>query len=566
MPPPFILSEPPLRTEPLPDPHHGVMGNPAPGPNKVGPLHPPLNLVDGNGYIVLRGLMEPRDCEVRWNKVMNAWGSGDEKVVAKNFELVFNASRSEDEATDPELPRRWQSKSTLGSGVGGPLFKKFYPHLTESVPQFGDLHPMTPGSVIVASVGSGAQLPHFDVATHPEALPCHSRDISGCHLSSFLYLSKDHQVAVRAGTARGEAGEVRWDTIQLQRGDMLLMVATSRHHGLPALPDSKDGLQGALFNLWPPDGTLRQHQPNTTHLDPPPPKKALDVAGDLSNWDFPSVDQVLWVGRGRLGGWGCGRGMLPRPSSPTPPSRSRPPPPTWPFHPTFLSRSAPASDLAVIVVGEQCMLFLVGSVQQLEVCKGDNADAESEIHFAMSSVAPPGRPTILGMWRTRPQRGGRRPGHGQSHVHVSARCACLCVCFVYWQIGRNSPEIRTKFVRIWYEFHVNEFVSILRQYEIRTKFVHNSYEFRTIFQRISVNFDHFLRFVVALLHVCSPIVNWCFAHFSLFVGPVVRVVAGHSALRPAPVQASSPIARGARRAARRHRWWTDPERGRQWAQ
>ena len=34
---------------------------------------------------------------------------------------------------------------------------------------------------------------------------------------------------------------------------MLLTVATSHHHGLPALPDSKDGLQGALFHLWTPD-------------------------------------------------------------------------------------------------------------------------------------------------------------------------------------------------------------------------------------------------------------------------------------------------------------------------
>ena len=30
---------------------------------------------------------------------------------------------------------------------------------------------MTPGSVIVASVGSEAQLPHTDVATNPEVLP-----------------------------------------------------------------------------------------------------------------------------------------------------------------------------------------------------------------------------------------------------------------------------------------------------------------------------------------------------------------------------------------------------------
>ena len=40
---------------------------------------------------MLRGLVEARDCEVGWNKVMKAWGSGDEKVVSKNFELLFNA-------------------------------------------------------------------------------------------------------------------------------------------------------------------------------------------------------------------------------------------------------------------------------------------------------------------------------------------------------------------------------------------------------------------------------------------------------------------------------------------
>ena len=282
-PPPFISSEPPLRTEPLPDPLHGVMGNPDPAPDRVGPCQPPLNFVDGNGYIVLPGLVEARDCEVGWNKVMKAWGISDEKVVSKNFELLFNASRSEDQARNPELPRRWQSKSTLGSGVGGPLFNKFHPHLTESVSQVGDLHPVRPGSVIVASVGSGAKLPHSDVTTHPEVLPPDRRDISGCHPSSFLCLSEDYQVAVQAGTALGEAGEPRWDTIQLQRGGMLLMVATSRHHGLPAPPDAKDGLQGALFNLWTPDRGHRHHQPNTTHLHPAPPKEALDVAGDLSS-------------------------------------------------------------------------------------------------------------------------------------------------------------------------------------------------------------------------------------------------------------------------------------------
>ena len=79
---------------------------------------------------------------------------------------------------------------------------------------------MTPGSVIVASVGSGPQLPHTDGATNPEVLPPDNRNISGCHLSSFLCLShlEEYQVAVQAGTALRDAEEVQWDAIQLQRG------------------------------------------------------------------------------------------------------------------------------------------------------------------------------------------------------------------------------------------------------------------------------------------------------------------------------------------------------------
>ena len=65
---------------------------------------------------------------------------------------------------------------------------------------------MTPGSVIVASVGSGAQVPHTDVATNPEVLPPNNKDISGCHLSGFLCLSEEYQVAVQAGTALGMRG------------------------------------------------------------------------------------------------------------------------------------------------------------------------------------------------------------------------------------------------------------------------------------------------------------------------------------------------------------------------
>ena len=56
-PPPFLSSERPLRTEPLPEPPHGVIGN----------SDPAFNFVDGNGYIELRVLVEARDCDVGWN-------------------------------------------------------------------------------------------------------------------------------------------------------------------------------------------------------------------------------------------------------------------------------------------------------------------------------------------------------------------------------------------------------------------------------------------------------------------------------------------------------------------
>ena len=159
------------------------MGNPDPDPNRVGPSQPPIKFVDGNGYIVLRGLVEARDCEGGWNKVMKAWGSGDEKVVAKNLICCSTPGGVKvRHARDPDLPWRWQSKSSLGQGVGGPLLKKFQPSVVESVPQVAKLHLMTPGSVILASVASGSQLAHTDVATHTEVVPPLDRDISVCPL------------------------------------------------------------------------------------------------------------------------------------------------------------------------------------------------------------------------------------------------------------------------------------------------------------------------------------------------------------------------------------------------
>ena len=63
--------------------------------------------------MVLQGVVEAKNYEGEWGKVTKAWGIGDEKVVAKNFQLVFNAGLSEEHAKDYALPRRWKSKGGL---------------------------------------------------------------------------------------------------------------------------------------------------------------------------------------------------------------------------------------------------------------------------------------------------------------------------------------------------------------------------------------------------------------------------------------------------------------------
>ena len=116
-------------------------------------------------------------------------------------------------------------------------------------------------------------------------------------------------------------------------GAMLLMVATGRLPGMHALPGAMDGLHGALVNLCAPDAKHRHHHPKTTHLDPTPPSRPWPLLGIYLAWTAPAWTRFCGWGRGRLGGWVCRRGMLPRPSSPTPLRRSRPPPPP-PLAPT----------------------------------------------------------------------------------------------------------------------------------------------------------------------------------------------------------------------------------------
>ena len=63
-------------------------------------------------------------------------------------------------------------------------------------------------------------------------------------------------------------------------------------------------------------------------------------------------------------------------------------PPICAYRATFLSRSAPANDLAVVEYGEQSVLFFLGLVHPLGVPTDGTADEATSIAFAISSVAP----------------------------------------------------------------------------------------------------------------------------------------------------------------------------------
>ena len=106
------------------------------------------------------------------------------------------------------------------------------------------------------------------------------------------------------------------------------------------------------------------------------------------------------------------------------------------------------------------MLFFVGSVHQLEVAKGGDVDAESEIHFALSGIAPPGSADHA----VAPSEHGPsvavaqvREDRGMEHhlpMRVQGVLACvfaLCIAKldeIHVKFVRNSYEIRTNFVRI----------------------------------------------------------------------------------------------------------------------
>ena len=238
---------------------------------------------------------------------------------------------------------------------------------------------------------------------------------------------------VQAGTALGEAEEVRWDTIQLHRWDMLLMVATSHHQEMCALPDSKGGLHGAPFNLWSPT-RHRHHQPNTTHMIPCHHREALAVAGDLSSWAYPSVDQVLWVGKGPVARVGLWEGGAAQALFADAPEAFQAGSPSCPYHPTLLSRCAPATDPAVMEIAEHSVLFLWGRCTRSRSARGTTSMRNPRSTSPSGALPPAVRPTTL--WHLLSTNRAWRLLRCSKAGAWSLICPCDCkACLLVWLLA-----------------------------------------------------------------------------------------------------------------------------------
>ena len=162
----------------------------------------------------------------------------------------------------------------------------------------------------------------------------------------------------------------------------------------------------------------------------------------------------------------------------TPPRRSPPGPPTCPYYATFLSRSTPASDLAMTEVTKHSMLFFVRLVHRIEITKWDNVDAEEEIHFGdpfphFRRCPPPMRLTTL--WHLGNTAGAWRPPKCTFAGALPITCPCDCkVCPLCIYVC--LPAFLTnwsKFARDLYEFRTNKCLSRCVNAEVYMKFVRN---------------------------------------------------------------------------------------------
>ena len=98
--------------------------------------------------------------------------------------------------------------------------------------------------------------------------------------------------------ALGEAEVERWEEVLLNQEEVLVMVSTDHHRGLP--PPAGQDMQGAVFTQWTPDKKDLNMLPNTTHFDPPTVMPLKTILGIFGQQEIPKYGQVLFVRGGGL--------------------------------------------------------------------------------------------------------------------------------------------------------------------------------------------------------------------------------------------------------------------------
>ena len=107
-------------------------------------------------------------------------------------------------------------------------------------------------------------------------------------------------------------------------------------------PRLQVGCRGLCLTCGPTTPGTATTNPTSRTWTPPPPRRPWPLLGICPAGTSAAWTRCCGWGRGWLGGWGCGRGVLPKPSSPTPPRRSRPAPPPAPSTPLTPSSPAPS--------------------------------------------------------------------------------------------------------------------------------------------------------------------------------------------------------------------------------
>ena len=364
--------------------------------------------------------------------------------VPQHFDPVYNVKPVEERRKDLALPKRYMSKPSNTSGMASALIKKFINNINNRVPDpFEDLFEM-PCSIIVSGAESGDQLPHTDVLTAPDVLPPPDRYPSSCHILTFVALSPQYRINVQAGTALGEATEESWDEVLLRQGEVLVLVGTAPHHGIPSPPGQE--MHGALFTQWTPDRRHSWVKPNPTHLDPPLPLELKDCPGLLDGEggeDVPTFGQLLLLGVGleapvRL----ATREMV---DDIFGPPEVEPGPPVCTHHPFFLSCFA--HDISPVIVHAGDILMWNGAYE-MEVVKVVSTDGDAEVTWELGAILPPTRPAPA--WRLLQVEPAWKRATDSKKGTWTVNCPCECeVCIVFYPIfARMSREVRDIVLRI----------------------------------------------------------------------------------------------------------------------